>query len=614
MLKQWMTSLFLLFASTGICQTPSWFYGHLNVPGIGYYGESDILENANGDFFLFGVYSGPYKRDLVMSKMDVVGEVMWTKRFTNTQYQYMEELVVTDLPDGSVLVAWSSYDPDKSGVFKINTDGAMIWSREFPQGVNQLYSITADENRCFVAGKMNNQPFAAGISLDGQLLWTHIPDDGFDPDDRLSGWERVTVTRDGHLLFTGHIGTYDDPTHIRVFNTLVGMATKDGVFEWLKTGPTGYFQYTQQTSDGGWMFGGNLTDYYENGVVVRLDEELNVLWAKAVDHPDGLDLALLGLVTDEADHTTISLSGPLYGLGSYGAFCWAQTDLSGNLSAVNKISISNAERMAMNGWKMTASGDIIASGVSNKMGNGNPPKLSYIRLPADQVFPACCAEKDTLVWTPVDFSFENYETTFLQQNNWQEATFSIQDISNVESDQTCRYSALDISVSDTLICPGACVTFQVPPSADTTVQYQWTFSSGDIREATGPGPHQVCFNEPTSVAVAVRTINACPEMESNVQVAVKEGFIPNAFTPNGDQINDVFRPVTYCTWPYFHFVVYSRWGEKMFETNQQDSGWDGRWRSQAAPVDTYFWVVEYGGNEPGAASVVHKSGDVSLIR
>jgi len=51
--------------------------------------------------------------------------------------------------------------------------------------------------------------------------------------------------------------------------------------------------------------------------------------------------------------------------------------------------------------------------------------------------------------------------------------------------------------------------------------------------------------------------------------------LPNVFTPNGDGDNDLYVPFPYCFVDHVDFVVYNRWGEKVFETSDPDLNWDG---------------------------------------
>ena len=70
-------------------------------------------------------------------------------------------------------------------------------------------------------------------------------------------------------------------------------------------------------------------------------------------------------------------------------------------------------------------------------------------------------------------------------------------------------------------------------------------------------------------------------------------FIPNAFSPNGDGLNDVLY-VRSRILESFYFAVYSRWGQKLFETTRFDEGWDGTFQGkpcQNGVYDYYFTLL-----------------------
>lgn len=69
-------------------------------------------------------------------------------------------------------------------------------------------------------------------------------------------------------------------------------------------------------------------------------------------------------------------------------------------------------------------------------------------------------------------------------------------------------------------------------------------------------------------------------------------FVPNTFTPNGDEVNDVFRAIT-ADVTDFRLYVFNRWGELIFTTDQPHNGWDGTYQGRESPIDTYVWRVDY---------------------
>jgi gliding motility-associated-like protein len=101
-------------------------------------------------------------------------------------------------------------------------------------------------------------------------------------------------------------------------------------------------------------------------------------------------------------------------------------------------------------------------------------------------------------------------------------------------------------------------------------------------------------------------------LKDSVLVVVRNP-IPNAFTPNGDGINDVFRiygtDVDYIT--KYNFQIFDRWGQMIFSTNDITQGWDGRMNGQYCPAGIYVWEIFY---EDSKKTKVTNRGTVMLIR
>lgn len=94
-------------------------------------------------------------------------------------------------------------------------------------------------------------------------------------------------------------------------------------------------------------------------------------------------------------------------------------------------------------------------------------------------------------------------------------------------------------------------------------------------------------------------------------------FVPNAFTPDGDGLNDIFTfkggalvkdsldPSTY------EFRVYNRWGERVYKTNDLDAGWDGTFKGQECTPDAYIYLLNAKGLD---GTLFFKRGGILLIR
>lgn len=100
-----------------------------------------------------------------------------------------------------------------------------------------------------------------------------------------------------------------------------------------------------------------------------------------------------------------------------------------------------------------------------------------------------------------------------------------------------------------------------------------------------------------------------------VSVMVTVGYhkiipMPNAFTPNGDGKNDVFK-IPEGSYQVRRFEVYNRYGQQVFNGGGSNAGWDGRFNGMACDAVVYFYIIEI--DFPDGTSVILKN-DISLLR
>lgn len=88
-------------------------------------------------------------------------------------------------------------------------------------------------------------------------------------------------------------------------------------------------------------------------------------------------------------------------------------------------------------------------------------------------------------------------------------------------------------------------------------------------------------------------------------------YVPPVFTPNGDGVNDVLKPILVGISDFHYFSVYNRWGNLIFTSEDPNMGWDGRFKGVAQPVETYLWIAE--GIDLQGKKIVQK-GMTTLVR
>ncbi len=140
--------------------------------------------------------------------------------------------------------------------------------------------------------------------------------------------------------------------------------------------------------------------------------------------------------------------------------------------------------------------------------------------------------------------------------------------------------------------------------------------------STGETATSILVTEVGVYAITVTDANGCtgsdtiPVFDCNNQrpsECQNQYALPNAFTPNGDGTNDEFRVLRNNGTPkskFLSFKVFNRWGEMMFETNNENTGWDGKFKGREVPMGVSTYTFQYVCDNQ---SIMH-SGTVTLIR
>ena len=156
------------------------------------------------------------------------------------------------------------------------------------------------------------------------------------------------------------------------------------------------------------------------------------------------------------------------------------------------------------------------------------------------------------------------------------------------------------------------ITFTNTSTSIEALTYFWDF--GDGNTSTDQSTENVYTQTgPYLVKLLVTTIDGGCESEIEKEVLIHPDFnvyAPNAFTPNGDGLNDVFELKGVGINKYL-LQIYSRWGELMFETRDLEDHWDGTFQGELVPTGNYVYTIYY-------TSMINreftKQGSVMVIR
>lgn len=184
----------------------------------------------------------------------------------------------------------------------------------------------------------------------------------------------------------------------------------------------------------------------------------------------------------------------------------------------------------------------------------------------------------------------------------------------------CKRDSVTVSVTPGVLGFNVCCDTTV--SSGTPVNLSATFD---------PGPYQVSFWTPTSglscsscpnptatvdsttkyVVTFLDLITGCTVKDSvTIDIFNCNVFVPNAFSPNGDGVNDYLYVRSLCM-KSMDFAVFDRLGNKIFETTDQNIPWDGTYHGRKMDVGTYMWYLT---GLLSDGTHISKSGNVTLVR
>jgi gliding motility-associated-like protein len=159
------------------------------------------------------------------------------------------------------------------------------------------------------------------------------------------------------------------------------------------------------------------------------------------------------------------------------------------------------------------------------------------------------------------------------------------------------------------ICPQATNGTTFIEAMGGTPEYQFYWSNNPTEDSQdGSGFSQGTYS------VRIVDANGC---ETSLGFEVVERypklFIPNAFSPNNDGVNDVFKPVTDCQLQY-SMQIFNKWGAIVFATEDITRGWDGRVNGNKVQDGQYSYIIFYAGSINGVSFEETRRGSLKLYR
>lgn len=509
----------------------------------------------------YGTRSHPH-----IVKVSSTGVVEWVKLIPGTNYFYFNGLQQIS---GGYLVTAQNYGVTGALVFKIDLSGNVLWM----QNLNDVRlfgnRIAEDEDgNLYVPGgiAVNGsilasvaEPLLVKLNGQGELLWSKTYTDqysGTTPHPSFLHIRRCLALSDGLLLLSNNFDSKDMVLTKTDFdgNPVVQKRFKKG-------GVDSYFPILNAfVKDNGEIIVSTFDTYLENRpAIFSLSNALEMQWIKSYGI-DGIQLYNFGDMEKLKNGAGYIFSGPLYDKGPQ-QICVVKADSSGEFSG-----------------RCCPRTEEVFQGVNNAV-NADEVVLEQLAIPA--------------------FVDATISHTLVTANRV------------ILCEQSA--SASMIMQSDTLICPGNCleVSMLSPEPGNT---YQWEFPGAIVDTSTLINPGKVCYADQGRYNMMLYE-EGCLVDSAAINVAGRPEMFPNAFSPNGDQINDLFRPLGLCPVEEFNLKIFNRWGRQIFESTEINEGWNGEINGAPAPVDVYIYQVQYFAYINGVRTLLrNEKKEVTLIR
>jgi gliding motility-associated-like protein len=540
------------------------------------------------------------------SEINEIGDVFWTKTLQIGTNSLVIQDVEADLNAPSVLLLGNGRSPNPNPGFSfwcvVDEQGEIINFQGTDMGVT-LTNILALPDGYLLCGQIekagDSWPSICKVSKSGNLLWaSNLKNSGLVGEFRgawqdqttgfIYGAGRVQATgsmpndglmacfdANGTLLWSKQVGTGTDA----FFTSIIGLDAERLFWAGRADGALGQIWCLTTSTDG----------------VVKSD----FAYRSSDRSISPTDLILNGgniVFTASASKSLTDNAPLLLSLNPNGDLLW------------NKTYQTGAQNNLLYQLKALPNQDLLSAGTRSL--GGRDLLLVHTNSKGD-TDGSCCPLDLDLSRTALNSSIEavvpqtSHELPLLGYN------YEIEDLS-WESIELCKKIALDFSLSDSIVCPGECVQLSID-SSTLGVDYAFDIQGGQTDPAD---PMCIRALEEGVLRVTRKGDNGvCVQnLQKNVQIRAFSQETPNAFTPDGDKINDSFFPLLDCPVSNGSFEVFNRWGQRVHYSINLNTGWNGNYPEslKACPPDVYIWHLRY--DKPSNKQKLQLKGEVTLIR
>jgi len=155
-------------------------------------------------------------------------------------------------------------------------------------------------------------------------------------------------------------------------------------------------------------------------------------------------------------------------------------------------------------------------------------------------------------------------------------------------------------------------TYQFTNTSTNAVTYQWFFGDGDSSSAYDPSHQYIDTGHYQVTLIAVNQYGCTNQVSAGPYIVIPNNnyFIPNAFTPNHDGENDEFK-IYGTNFTGIYYSIFDRWGNKVFESRDQNEGWDGTFHGKVVQGGVFMYYAELTFID---GEKIHLKGDVTVLK
>lgn len=585
------------------CGTIEWSKDH-TIPNCFYH--ADFIATATGFALLSRQATDGATNGALITTMDALGTITASKNTVLSQCDLVPYSLFTDPQGNFIIYANASQGPNTtySVLCKVDLAGTVLWTQFYDLGVIWGKGLaTSDQGYLLRSGCRFIKTDASG-----NVQWaTQV--DIFS----MSYYAAVEVS-DGYI-FT----TIDAGTQTITFYKL----GKQGNLLWgggKTVNYTGDFPYLRQLPGDRFatVFNGN-TGGINYPVVAKFDKDLTVLsqHAYASNQPGiGLTGKDLCFLTDGSPAITGIASATLY------PFCIKadkayRSGCEVTAPAIHLTAIP-ASYAFINIGKNPRSFIMINQMTSTRL--LTPSLVTWCLIPKRLELPddtSLCHGESLLLKNLTDDVFDTYHwstgdtTASISVTNGGLYWLSAKDRCDaaVLSDSfrlTIKAAAIAELGRDLMKCEDTLLVLHATGCADCN--YAWS---------NGSRQSFISIEDPGTYWLRIDNSNGCHSTDTVTISQTKchcTLYIPNAFTPNQDGLNDLFKPLYHCDIEEYSFRIFNRWGELLYESNDPAEGWNGLYQGHPVKQDIYSYQLGYKPVINGTAQrMIYRSGKVAVL-